>query len=142
MKSLSKALFLLVAVVNLIPVSGFLSADHLSRLYGLTFDDPNLEILMRHRAVLFGIVGVLLVLAAFKPQLQQLAVAFGLISMLSFVLVALLVGDYNPHLARVVLVDVGASVALVGAAAASWRAANVNANAPSGDLTPGADKGG
>ena len=113
MKLLSQALFLLVALVNLIPTIGVLSADQLSGLYGLTFDEPNLEILMRHRAVLFGIVGGLLVLAAFQPRFRPAAVVCGLVSMLSFVVVAWLVGDYNPQIARVVVIDIVASAALI-----------------------------
>ncbi len=59
MKILTNALFLIAAFVNLAPVSGVLSADVLEGLYGITLEDPNLVILMRHRAVLFGIVGLL-----------------------------------------------------------------------------------
>ena len=82
MQVLTKTLFLIAAAVNLVPVSGVLSADNLAMLYGVAFEDPNLIILMRHRAVLFGIVGALLVASAFRPSLRPLGLAVGLVSML------------------------------------------------------------
>jgi hypothetical protein len=110
------ALLLLAALANLLPVLGVLSTARLESLYGVLLQDPNLAILMRHRAVLFAIVGGLLGVAAFHPPLRPFAIAVGLVSMLSFVAIAGLTGDYNPQLRRVVLVDVIASLGLVAAA--------------------------
>jgi hypothetical protein len=121
MQMLAKTLFLIVAIVNLAPVSGVLSADNLGILYGVVLEDPNLIILMRHRAVLFGMVGVLLVASAFRPSLRPLGLTAGLISMLSFVVINHLVGDYNAELRRAVLIDLVASALLVGAGFATWR---------------------
>lgn len=115
MNKLAAVLYVLVGIVNLAPVTGVLSVHRLQVLYGVELTDPNLVILLRHRAVLFGIVGALLVAAAFHAPLRSLALAAGLVSMLSFVLVAYLVGDFNAELHRVVLIDGVASVLLVGA---------------------------
>ncbi len=115
MRMLSTLLFLVTGVVNLLPVSGLLSKSRLQALYGVVLEDPNLIILMRHRAGLFGIVGSLLVASAFHTPLRPLALAAGLMSMLSFVVIAYLVGDYNAELRRVVVVDLVASALLVGA---------------------------
>lgn len=116
MRALATALLLLAALANLLPVLGVLSTARLESLYGVLLQDPDLAILMRHRAVLFAIVGGLLGAAAFHPPLRSLAIAAGLVSMLSFVAIAGLVGDYNPQLRRVVLVDGIASLGLVAAA--------------------------
>lgn len=115
----SKVLFLLVALVKLVPMVGVLSVERLNRLYGIDIQDANLAILLRHRAVLFGVVGTLLVVAAFNPSLRPLAVALGLVSMLSFVVVAFLVGGYGAEIQKVVTIDLIASVLLIGAAVAS-----------------------
>jgi hypothetical protein len=115
MNKLATALYVIVGIVNLLPVSGVLSTSRLRALYGVSVVDPNLIILMRHRAVLFGIVGALLVSAAFHPPLRTLAVIAGLVSMLSFVVIAYLVGEFNAELRRVVIVDLVASLLLVGA---------------------------
>jgi hypothetical protein len=115
MKILTNALFLFAAFVNLAPVSGVLSADILEGLYGITLEDPNLVILMQHRAVLFGIVGVLLVACVFRPALRPIGLAVGLTSMLAFVVIAYIVGDFNTRLQNVVWIDLAASAALLGA---------------------------
>lgn len=116
MSRVASALFFLVGVVNFVPVIGVLSAERLESLYGVILGgDPNLIILMRHRAVLFGIVGGLLIAAVFRRPLRPAALAAGLVSMLSFVLIAYLVGDFGAPLRRVVVIDVVASVMLIGA---------------------------
>jgi len=116
MQALSTALILVVGLVNLLPVSGVVSASRLQSLYGVALDDANLLILMRHRAVLFGIVGGILVASAFHSPLRPVGLAVGLTSMLSFVLIAWLEGTCNAELRRVVVVDLVASVVLLGAA--------------------------
>ena len=65
--------------------------------------------------MLIGIVGCRLVAAAFRAPLRLAAVAAGLVSMLSFVAVAHGVGDFNAELYRVVIVDLVASLLLLGA---------------------------
>lgn len=108
---------ILVGVIHLLPVSGVISAQRLTALYGVSFDDPNLVILMRHRAVLFGLLGLFLVYAAFQPALQSLALIAGFVSVLSFMIIAWSVGGYNDAIQKVVMADVVALVALVVAAA-------------------------
>lgn len=115
MRALSTVLIVLTGLVNLLPVSGVLSSGRLQALYGVALQDPNVIILMRHRAVLFGIVGGLLLLSAFHSPLRPVGYAAGFISMLSFVLIAWLVGGYNPELKRVLVVDIVASAALLAA---------------------------
>lgn len=54
MRYLITAVLFLVGVIDLLPLSGVLGANSLPALYGATFTDPNILMLMRHRAVLFG----------------------------------------------------------------------------------------
>jgi hypothetical protein len=77
----------------------------------VSFAEPNLAILMRHRAVLFGLLGVFLICAAFQPRWQAALVAGG-VSVVSFLVLAWSVGDYNRHLARVVQADIVALACL------------------------------
>lgn len=92
-----------------------LGSERLLALYGLPIQDPNLLILMSHRSVLFGLLGAFLIAAAWKPDLQVAAFIAGLVSMLSFVVLARLTGNYNASINKVVWVDVIASVALLAA---------------------------
>jgi hypothetical protein len=108
-----------VGVVHLLPLSGVLGGERLAALYGLSFNDPNLAILMRHRALLFGLLGSFLIFAAFRPAFQPLAFVAGFASVISFLWLAWFVGGYNEHLGRVVAADIGALVCL-GAGAAGY----------------------
>lgn len=116
MSALSTVLLLVVGLVNFLPVVGVVSAARLQSLYGVVVEDPNLLILMRHRAVLFGIVGGVILASGFFVSLRPLALAAGLSSMVSFVLLAWQTGTHNAELRRVVRIDVVASLALVTSA--------------------------
>ena len=118
MRYLITGSLLIVAVIHLLPLSGVLGSERLTALYGLAFDEPNLEILMRHRAVLFGLLGAFLLYAAFKPALQSLGFIAGFISVLSFLALAWSRGGYNAALERVVLADIVALVCLLTGTAA------------------------
>jgi len=109
------ALLVVAAVIHLVPVSGVLSAQRLTALYDLPFQEPNLEILMRHRAVLFGLLGVVLLAAACMPALQPVAFAGGFVSVISFLVIAASVGGYNGAVRRIFVGDIVALIALCGA---------------------------
>ena len=115
-------LVLVAAAINLAPVLGAIAPERMTRFYGVDLDDPNLQILMRHRAVLFGLVGGLLLAMAFEPRLSSIGYVAGGVSMLSFLLIAWQVGGYGPEIQRVVRVDlVGiAALAAAGLVHAFW----------------------
>jgi hypothetical protein len=71
--------------------------------------------------VLFGLLGVLLIAAAFRPDLRAVALIAGLVSTVSFLAIAWGVGGYNAQVARVVAADVLAVVLLLVAAGIEWR---------------------
>jgi hypothetical protein len=118
MRYLVSAMLLIVGLIHLLPLSGALGGERLASLYGLAFTEPNLEILMRHRAVLFGLLGAFLVFSAFKPAYQAVAFVGGFVSVASFLCVAWSVGGYNHQVARVFTADIVALVCLVVGAAA------------------------
>ncbi|PZR85177.1 MAG: phosphopantetheine adenylyltransferase [Stutzerimonas stutzeri] len=105
----------LAGIINLLPVVGMAGAAWLRSLYGLEIRSLDLEILLRHRAVLFGIVGGLLLVAALRPGLRDVAVLVAGASMMSFIVIALLVGGYGPAIRKVVIVDIVGILALVPA---------------------------
>ena len=107
------AMLILVGLIHLLPLSGVLGSERLASLYGVSFGEPNLAILMRHRAVLFGLLGVLLILAAFRPMFRTIAFIAGFISVVSFLWIALAAESYNDQVGRVVTVDVVALICLV-----------------------------
>ena len=107
---------MLVGIIHLLPVSGVLGPDRLAALYGISISDPNLDVLMRHRAVLFGLLGCYLVYAAFTPQAQVVAIAAGFVSVVSFIWLAQPTERINELLMRVVIADYIALACLVAAA--------------------------
>ena len=114
-EKLITALLLIIAVIHIIPISGFLGAAKLEMLYGIPVSGNNMEILMRHRAVLFGILGVFFAYAAFTPSLQPLAFLAAFATLASFFYLAFSVGDYNASIRKIVVGDVVAAISLVAA---------------------------
>ncbi len=115
MKYLLPGALVLAAVVNLAPVVGVLSNEILTTLYGISSESPDLMILMRHRAVLFGLVGGFILFSVFRPALRPLAISAALISMLSFVALAFLMGDFSQKITNLIIGDLVASVILIAA---------------------------
>jgi hypothetical protein len=117
MRYFVSALLVIVGLIHILPLSGALGDAQLSTLYGLSFDDPNIEILMRHRAVLFGLLGTFLLFAAFQPALQFIAFIAGFASVVSFLYLGWSVGGYNAEIGRVYTADLVAFACLVLGAA-------------------------
>ncbi|AZO80772.1 MULTISPECIES: phosphopantetheine adenylyltransferase [unclassified Bosea (in: a-proteobacteria)] len=105
----------IAGIINLLPTIGVAGVGWLRSLYGFEIANPDLEILLRHRAILFGIVGALLLAAAFRPGLREVAVLVAGASMASFIVIALLVGGYGPAIRKVVIADIIGLLALVPA---------------------------
>ncbi len=112
--------FLVAAIINFLPVMGVIGAPQLERMYGVAVQGPDLAVLMRHRAILFGIVGALLAAAAFVPSLRWTAFFAGMLSMVSFLVFQALEGGTNAELGRVALVDYVGIAALTAAGVAVW----------------------
>jgi hypothetical protein len=121
MRYLVSAMLTVVGIIHLLPLTGVLGVPRLQSLYGVTIVDLNLEILMRHRAVLFGILGAFLIYAAFRPSLQLAALIAGAVSVISFLVIASMVGGYNAGIARVVTADIVAVVCLLIGVFAYWK---------------------
>ena len=113
MQHIASAALIITAVIHLLPVSGVLGRAQLEALYGLALDDPNLVLLMQHRAVLFGLLGVYLLYAAFTPAQQPLAFIAGFVSVLSFLLLARATRPQSAAIRRVVNADLVALLALL-----------------------------
>ncbi|MBI4851934.1 MAG: phosphopantetheine adenylyltransferase [Acidobacteria bacterium] len=106
-------MLVIVGIIHLLPLTGVFSKERLIALYGISLTEPNIIILMRHRAVLFGLLGLFLIYAAFRPTLQSFALVAGFISVISFLWLAFSIGNYNSLIARVVIADIIALICLV-----------------------------
>lgn len=110
--------FIVAAIIHLIPLSGVRGSEKLTALYGIPVNEPNLVILMRHRAILFGLLGVFLLVAAFKPAYQIPAFVAGFISIVSFFGLTWAADSHNDKIGRIFTGDVIAFVGLVVSLAA------------------------
>ncbi len=121
MKYVSIVALLVAGIIHLLPVPGVMGASTLARLYGIEVNDPNTAILLQHRALLFAVLGVLMLSAIALPWLRVTVLSVALFSAASFIVVAMAVGGYNPAVGRVVVADVVASALLAaGLAAELW----------------------
>ena len=113
MRYLVSAMLVVVAIIHLLPLPGLLGNQRLGKLYGVSIDEPNLSILMRHRAILLGLLGIFLLIAAFRQAWQVPAFIAGAVSIVSFMLLAKSIGGYNAQIARVVAADQIAAICLI-----------------------------
>jgi hypothetical protein len=111
----------LAGVIHLIPVIGVVGPAHVSRTYDVRVDGPDLAVLLVHRAVLFGLLGALLITAAWVDDLRPYAIGAGLISDVAFLAIVRANPGINAAMQRVVRADVVSValllIALVGATA-------------------------
>ena len=103
----------IVGIINLLPMLVFFDATKTVRLYGLPIEGESLTILMRHRAVLLGLVGLALIAATVKPEFRTLAITLALISKLAFIFLTFTAANYTAEIRQVALIDVGAIVLLL-----------------------------
>jgi len=120
MKYVSVIALLVSAIIHLLPVPGVTGTTSLGRLYSIEVTDANTSILLQHRALLFGMLAILMLLAIALPKLRMTVLGAGLFSAASFVVVALWVGGYNVAIARVVTADVVVSILLSAGLCAEW----------------------
>jgi len=120
MKLTISIILVLVGLMNFYPVIGVLSADTLRNLYGVIILDNDLLILMRHRAILFGILGIFIVISAFRPILQPSAIVVGLISMMAFIGLALGTGELGEPIQKVMIADLIGSLGLIAVIFLRW----------------------
>lgn len=114
---LARALVFVVAVLNVLPVVVAFAPRWSRPLYGLALDGSTLEVVMRHRAVLLGCVGVGLGLAAVRDAWWQPALALAVVSKVSFLVFCIPNWSSLGALRNVALAD---GAALVVLALAVW----------------------
>lgn len=105
-------LYLLCGFINFFPVLGVTGKARLEALYGASLSSPDLVMLMQHRALLFGVLGGIMLYAAFRPVYRGLAAVGGMISMVGYEILYLLGPRSNPALEKVALIDAAAILLL------------------------------
>jgi hypothetical protein len=94
-----------VGLINFVPAVGVLSAERLESAYSIRLVSNDLVILMRHRALLFGLLGGFVWYSLFFPNYQKAAMTMAGVSMIGFALLTVSTGEYNDSLANVLVAD-------------------------------------
>ncbi len=106
---MSKALpilFWMMAIINLLPVVSAVMPSKLQDLYGIASGSADLMTLLQHRALLLGLIGVTLAVAAHMPELRWPALIGGIISMGTFVIFTFTRGQMSGPLGKIAMVDI------------------------------------
>lgn len=106
----------IAAIINIIPSLLVFFPQKISSSYGIEIPNINYELLLRHRAVLFGIIGGIMIYSAITKKYYFPSVTIGFISMVSFlILYKMMDGEVNPELNKVMKVDIaGIIILLIG----------------------------
>ena len=81
-------LFVALAVLHIVPAFAAVRPQRLAVMYGVRSDDAVLLTLLQHRAVLLGIVGLLMLAGAVHAELRWFCLVFATLSMASFLVIA------------------------------------------------------
>lgn len=106
MNKIYLSLLFLVGLINFLPIIGIVSLDKINQSYGLSLEDNNLAILLRHRALLFGLIGGFIFYSLFNPQHQVVAITLATVSMLGYLYFFWSIGEANAALLKVAYVDI------------------------------------
>ena len=109
--------FAVVGAIHLMPVAPVFLPDTLSRLYGIAPADTTLLVLMRHRALLLALVGILCLWASWAPGVRPAALLAAAINIVGFLGFYALYGNPAGALRTIAIADL---VALPPLAFAAW----------------------
>ena len=108
-------LVVLVGGLNLTPAIVFFAPERSLSLYAIELGEPNLSIVMRHRAVLLGLLGLALIYGALKKEFLVPAIVAALIGKVAFLFLVYTSTGANAEIGRVALFDIGAIAVLLTA---------------------------
>ena len=124
----TKGAFGYSSLINFLPTIGVLGSTKLQNLYGVPITDVNHLLMMRHRAVLFGVVGGVLGGAVVSKRWRPLSYVIGIASMASYVVLAIsqswdtpsALSLFNDKIQRVFWIDLVGVLWLGSAGIISW----------------------
>lgn len=109
--------FAVVGAIHLMPVAPVFVPETLSRLYGIAPTDSTMLVLMRHRALLLALVGILCLWASWAPGVRPAALLAAAINVVGFLGFYALYGNPAGALRTIAIADL---VALPPLAFAAW----------------------
>lgn len=111
LQQLIAAILVVVGGLSALPALALFMPSNIENIYGLAPIDEHVRLLLQHRALFFGMIGLGIVVSAFKTAWRTPVLSIALLSKFCFVL--LVAGaDATPEINRVALADGVAIVAL------------------------------
>ena len=106
----------IVGTINILPAILTFLPHRISKTYGIEILNVNYELLLRHRAAMFGLIGGLLIYSAISKKLYEVSTFAGLFIMLSFIILYFIIGrEINVELRKIMIIDtVATAILLVG----------------------------
>ena len=100
-----KITLFVVGIINVLPgILAFLPSK-ISKSYGIEIPNVNFELLLRHRASMFGLIGGLMIYSAISKRLYEVSTFIGLFSMGTFIILYFVLGNsVNIELKKVMLI--------------------------------------
>lgn len=97
----------IAGVINFLPSLLVFFPDRIQEAYDVNINSLNLKLLLMHRAVLFGLIGGLMIYSSLTKLFYNLSFIFGFISMGAFVLLFfLLPNGITSELRNIMLIDI------------------------------------
>jgi hypothetical protein len=109
--------FAVVGAIHLMPIAPIFVPETLSRLYGIGPGDSTLLVLLRHRALLLALVGILCLWASWSTPVRLAALLAAAINVVGFLSFYALYGNPAGALRTIAIVDL---IALPPLAFAAW----------------------
>ena len=114
MENVFRITLAVAGIINFLPSLMAFIPQKMVGAYGIAEPEGDLELLLRHRAVLFAIVGGLMLFSAATKRYYDLATTVGLVSMVSFIVLFFIVkGQLSEELRTVMKIDIAATALLL-----------------------------
>ena len=109
--------FAVVGAIHLMPIAPVFVPETLFRLYGIAPGDSTLLVLLRHRALLLALVGILCLWASWSGPVRPAALLAAAINVVGFLAFYALYGNPSGALRTIAIMDL---IALPPLAFAAW----------------------
>lgn len=110
---IASILLVLVGLLNVTPAVVFFDPGRSVALYGVELRSDDLGIIVRHRAVLLGLLGAAMIFAAFRREIIAPVVIAALLGKAAFLYLVCTTAGHTAEIGSVAMFDVAAIVVLI-----------------------------
>jgi hypothetical protein len=112
-RTIAIALLVMIGMLTASPGITAFNPSGITALYGVALENDAALLLVRHRQIMLGLLGSMLVCGAFFSSLRMMAIAINVLSKSAFLGLCLTTFTLTPRLQRIVYFDVVSIVLLL-----------------------------